>query len=137
MRAAALILLFASPAHADLYRWIDPDTGSVKLSSLPPSDPRVAAEVVRYRGTAAPPKPAPEARVSIPALEGRWRSLLAQLAGLTPQDFTRGAEGIRQHVEAYEAVRAELDRRDPAGAARRSSESATLLERMRQGLASR
>jgi len=32
-----MVLLFmAQAALADLYRWIDPETGSVKLSSYPP-----------------------------------------------------------------------------------------------------
>lgn len=35
---AAVLLLFlrAGPAAADLYRWIDPETGSIKYSSYPP-----------------------------------------------------------------------------------------------------
>ena len=38
MRFAALIaaFLWAAPAAADLYRWVDPETGSVKFSSYPP-----------------------------------------------------------------------------------------------------
>lgn len=36
-RVAWMLLLAAAPAaQADLYRWIDPATGSVKLSSVPP-----------------------------------------------------------------------------------------------------
>ena len=31
-----LATLSAVPAHADLYRWVDPQTGSVKFSSYPP-----------------------------------------------------------------------------------------------------
>ena len=35
---ASVVLLFtwANPAAADLYRWVDPETGSVKFSSYPP-----------------------------------------------------------------------------------------------------
>ena len=33
---AVLISLWATPAAADLYRWVDPETGSVKFSSYPP-----------------------------------------------------------------------------------------------------
>ena len=38
MRLAMMIAMFAwaVPAAADLYRWVDPDTGSVKFSSYPP-----------------------------------------------------------------------------------------------------
>ena len=141
MRALALSLLglFALPAHADLYRWIDPDSGSVKLSSMPPSDPRVSAELVPFRGAAAPapatpaaPKPKPAAG-PVAALETRWSELLTQLTGAAPQDFNRASDGLRQQMEAYEAVRVELDRLDPAGAARRRNESSSILDRLRQG----
>jgi len=56
---AFLVLLPA--AHADLYRWVDPETGSVKLSNSPPpwydtpNGPKV--ERVPY----APPAPKPAA----------------------------------------------------------------------------
>jgi len=35
---AAVVVLFAciNPAAADLYRWVDPETGSIKFSSYPP-----------------------------------------------------------------------------------------------------
>jgi hypothetical protein len=140
--AAGLIVFVPLAAHADLYRWIDPDSGSVKLSSLPPSDPQIQAQIVPY---SAPTLPKPGAPASTPAaggsaalaeLESRWNSLLTLLTGLTPQDFKKGAEGLRQHLEAYESVRAELDRLDPAGAARRRTEVASVMERIKQGLAS-
>ena len=57
-------LAFSLPAQADLYRWVDPQSGSVKFSSVPPDwygdplregvAPRV--EVLRYQG-AVPAKP--------------------------------------------------------------------------------
>ncbi len=143
---ALVVLLFvAASAHADLYRWIDPQTGSVKLSSMPPSDPTINAQLVTFQAPAAPKPPAtpPPAKpaatdataTSVQGLQARWSELMTQLAGITPQDFNKGAEGIKQHMEAYEAVRAELDRLDPGGAARRNAESASLLDRLRQGLA--
>jgi hypothetical protein len=62
--AAALVAL---PVQADMYRWVDRETGSVKLSNTPPpwfgdpekepQNPRV--EVIKYRGPAEKPKPAP------------------------------------------------------------------------------
>ena len=61
--------------------------------------------------------------------------ILTQLTGTKPQDFNRAGEGIRQHIEAYEAVRVELDRLDPAGAARRRSESTSLIDKLKQGFA--
>src|SRR5213075_2292276 len=138
MKALLLLLCLAAPAHADLYRWIDPETGSVKLSSVPPSDSGVSAEVVSYRAPAVP-KPSATAAVSrastTQVLETRWSELMTKLTGLTPQDFQRGGEGLKQHMEAYEAVRAELDRLDPAGVARRNAESTTVIDRLRQGFA--
>lgn len=128
MRLVCFILWLPLTAHADLYRWIDPVSGSVKLSSLPPSDPQIQAEVVRYNAPVPPKPPATD-------LESRWRALTSQLLALTPQDWNRASDALRQHLEAYEAVRAELDRQDPAGAARRREESTTLFERLKQGLA--
>ena len=141
MRALLLLACVALPAHADLYRWVDPDTGSVKLSSLPPTDPTVGAELVPYKAPALPKAPAtpaaskPAATTSVPELQLRWSQLMTQLTGLTPQDFNRGSEGLKQHMEAYEAVRAELDRMDPAGAARRNAESTSIFEKLKQGFA--
>jgi len=64
------------PAHADLYRWVDPQSGSVKFSSVPPDwygdplregiAPRV--EVLRYRGPPAAKLP-PTAAEEIGTLE--------------------------------------------------------------------
>lgn len=140
-----LLLCIAAPAYADLYRWIDPETGSVKLSSMPPSDPAVGAELVPYRAPAAPKPPvtaavpakpaAQPAAKTVEALQARWSELMTQLTGLTPRDFSKGAEGFKQHMEAYDAVRVELDRLDPAGVARRNAESASLIEKLRQGFA--
>ena len=145
VRLLLLLLCVAAPAHADLYRWIDPETGSVKLSSMPPSDPTVGAELVPYRAPTAPKPPATAAVAAKPAaeppaktveaLQARWSELMTQLTGLTPRDFSNGAEGFKQHMEAYDAVRVELDRLDPSGAARRNAESTSLIEKLRQGFA--
>ena len=139
MRALVLLALVALPAHADLYRWIDPDTGSVKLSSLPPSDASINAQVVPYKAAALPKAtpalPAKPAATMVQALQAKWSEILNQITGLSPQDFQRGGEGLKQHLEAYEAVRIELDRVDPAGAARRRAESDGLLERVKRGFA--
>jgi len=134
MRALFLVALVALPAHADLYRWVDPQSGTVKLSNLPPADAAIRVEVLPYRGPGGAPvqpvraKPDPGA---VATLEARWRSLLAELAVLPERpDFERGGEGLRRHLEEYEAASAELDRVDPAGAKRRQAETAGLLERL-------
>ena len=49
-------------------------------------------------------------------------------------DFSRAGSGIQQQLEAYQAVAAELDRLDPAGAARRRQQEAGFIETLRRGL---
>ena len=131
MRALALLLVLAAPApaQADLYRWVDPATGSVKFSTLPPSDARLQAEVMPYRG---PPKRAvPDAAESVAALEARWRAMVLQLAARAPQEMSRDRNALRAEFDAYESLRAQLDRLDPAGARRRAAETGVLVERLR------
>ena len=90
--------LVALPAQAQLYRWVDPDSGSVKFSSYPPPWYREegqvgpAVEVIQQRPAApaakpAPPKPA-AARPAAPApdrldADGAPRSAL-KAAGEAP-----------------------------------------------------
>ena len=138
---AGFLLAVAASAHADLYRWVDPATGSVKFSSLPPADAGIEPDVVRYN---APPLPKPEkpaaltARPPVPSagiaeLEGRWRTLLAQLSVLTARDLSKDGTAVRQQLQAYESARIELDRLDPAGAARRAAEARAMIERPKPG----
>jgi len=133
MRWALLLVALPLSAHADLYRWIDPATGSVKYSSLPPSDPRIEPEVVRYNAPPPPPpKPAPVIVVpqsNTAELETRWRGLAAQVASIPPQELRSGSERVREQLQALQAVRTELDRLDPGGAARRNTEMAAMMQR--------
>jgi len=129
LRTLALLLVLAAPAYADLYRWVEPGSGSVKFSNLPPANPQLGAELVPYRGA---PKPPAGSSSSLGALETRWRALVVQLAARSPQDMARDRGVLRQELETYEALRAELDRRDPAGAPRRAAETGVLVERLRQ-----
>jgi hypothetical protein len=65
-----LFSLWAPSAHADLYRWVDPETGSVKFSSYPPPwygdeakqrrAPKVEHIPARGPGASVLPEPAPE-----------------------------------------------------------------------------
>ena len=146
--ALGFVLLTATPAYADLYRWVDPQTGSVKYSSYPPpwfGQPALevnapATEVVVYRAlgvpkpAAEPQKPSAAASV-IPALETRLAGITQFFTTLPPNtDFSRAGAGIQQQLEAYQAVAAELDRLDPAGAARRRQQEAGFLETLKRGL---
>jgi hypothetical protein len=144
-----LAMLVAFPVQADLYRWVDPQSGSVKFSSYPPpwfGDPQrergaPAVEVIPYRGPGAPAKPVAAPEKPSPAastratLEARWAGLMQFFATLpATTDFNRAGSGIQQQLEAYQALSAELDRLDPAGAQRRRAQEAGVFETMRRGL---
>lgn len=141
MRLAWLLVVLPLSAQADLYRWIDPASGSVKYSSQPPTDPGIQADVVPYNAPPpprpapakpAPPTPAAAAPVVSPAvaeLEARWRSLAAQVTALPPAELKSGSDRVRQQLQALEAARVELDRLDPAGTSRRSAEMVAMMQR--------
>ena len=152
MRGVLLVVLLgALPADADLYRWVDRETGSVKFSNAPPpwfGDPErersaPAVEVIQYRQPGAPaPAPAadkPAAMASvIQALEARWAELNKFFAALPPDaDAERAGAGVQQQIQSYDALRAELDRLDPQGVARRRAQEPGVLETLRRGLAAR
>lgn len=127
-KVVAVLLLLCAPlaARADLYRSVDPETGSVKFSSFPPAGGN--AQLLPYRG---PGVPVPD----VQSLEERRRALQQSLI-LAPAE-PRGAgagDALRQQAEAYQGISAELDRIDPAGAERRRAEDAGMLEKMRRGL---
>jgi hypothetical protein len=143
-----LAALAAFPAHADLYRWIERETGTVKYSSYPPpwfgdreKELRApAVEVIRYQGPVPAPSEPAAAKPSsgaalLVALEAQWKALTQFFSSLPPgTDFARAGAGIQQQLEVYQAVSAELDRMDPAGAARRKAQEAGILETLRAGL---
>lgn len=146
MRTLALLLLLSASARADLYRWVDPATGSVKFSNLPP-EPGVNAQVLPYQGPVPPkstaPSPAsakpltvaPADASSVPALEAQFNVLYAQLASAPPESYRNADNKLQGQMQSYEALRAELDRVDPAGAPRRSAATLALVERLKQALA--
>lgn len=77
------ILGWAGAAAADLYRWVDPDTGSVKFSSYPPpwyGDPakeKRAPKVQVIPGSVSAPAAKPPAD-AIPAAIGAPRKPAAE-----------------------------------------------------------
>ena len=137
MKIFFLVLFFASfAARADLYRWVERESGSVKYSSTPPpwyGDPQrergaPAVEVLRYR---APGKP-PAAEAASPAgrqgveLEARRTDLLKFFHALPPTTDL-ASPGVREQVQLYLAISAELDRLDPPGASRRRAQQPPIL----------
>ena len=145
MRPLVLLAgLAAVPAHADLYRWIDPESGSVKYSSVAPSwygdgerqGRAPAVEVVPYVPPGVSPrKPEEAARpggTAVSALEARWRALLQGFSVLTKSDFEKAGRGLGEQLQAYQAVVAELDRLDPGGRRRRQAEETLVLEKLKK-----
>jgi hypothetical protein len=147
---AALAAAFSSilPAHADLYRWVEPQSGSVKYANSPPAwfgDPErehrhPAVEVIRYEPvpvTAAKPATAESGPSVLAGLEARFASLLQFFQSLPRStDFDRTGAALQQQAEVYKAVSAELDRIDPSGAARRraAAQELGILDQLRAGL---
>jgi hypothetical protein len=144
---SALLLSASFAAHADLYRWVERETGSVKFSNTPPpwygdaekQRGAPAVEVVPYRGAGPAPNPpqtqsAAAAARAIAVMEARWLELVRFFASLPPStDFSRAGPNIRPQLEAYETLTADLDRLDPAGAPRRGAQVANALGNIRRG----
>ena len=138
MKIFLLLLVFASfAARADLYRWVERESGSVKYSNTPPpwyGDPvkergAPAVEVLPYRapGKPRPPEAASPASRQTAALEARRADLLKFFSALPPTtDLTNPA--IREQVQSYLVVSTELDRLDPAGASRRRAQLPPIFE---------
>jgi hypothetical protein len=149
------LLGWAGDAAADLYRWVDPESGSIKFSSYPPPwygdsvKSRRAPKVELIPGERSAPstqkaatataKPTPaaargEGEDGGGPLDTLRKELLRKLGVPSGADFQRGADGLKQQLEAYDAVAKELDRIDPKGAARRRAESQSVLDKIREGL---
>lgn len=138
-----VFVFFAQEVPADLYRWIDPESGSVKFSSYPPpwyGDPaqeRRAPKVERIPERVSAPAAQPRnlQATELERLEGRRKTLLQQLSNLPARaDFARAGSGLKQQLEAYQALSVELDRIDPKGAAARRAETQPLLDRLVEGI---
>lgn len=158
---ALLLAIFAGTAVADLYRWVDPETGSVKFSSYPPpwygdaekekGAPRVEHIPERKSastpgtpvnvpgptglpGAAATSPGAPQA-ASLEALEEQRKRLMLEIASPTGQkDLQSGGAALKKRLESFAAVSTQLDRLDPAGAEKRRAEAQPVLEKLVQGL---
>lgn len=150
-----LATLLSIPAQADLYRWRDPQSGSIKFSNQPPpwhgdpvreiGAPRV--EVVPDLSPRARPAPQADAKPAAakPAagpgvlsnLEAQFGTLLQFFKQMpTSTDFDRTGAAFQQQTDMYRALSAELDRQDPAGAARRRAmaQESGILDQLKKGL---
>jgi hypothetical protein len=144
LRLSLLLLsLWAPGAHADLYRWVDPETGSVKFSSYPPPwygdeakqrrAPRVEHIPARSPGTSARVEPAPDApRDAAPSLDALERQRRATLEQLNASVGRPGAEAQKQ-LESLATVMEQLDKLNPEGAAARRAETEAMLQKLIKG----
>jgi len=120
------LLAAASLAHADLYRWVDPESGSVKLSNTPPpwyergGGPGV--ERIPFAAPSARPTTDPLAPASLGVLQARWREVL----------LTVSSQPTKESVQALVQLTAQLDKADPAGARRRQEEVASILRSLQR-----
>ena len=141
----AVLLALTPDARAELYRWRDPQTGTIKYSSYPPpwygdetreaNAPKV--EVLgnhqpsdKERGTPADEMAEKVAEV-VRFMEQRRGQLLARMtvarasAGFDPSD-----PAFQADLQAYRGVTRELDKFDAKGAAARRSADARVFENL-------
>jgi hypothetical protein len=129
-------------ALADLYRWVDPETGSVKFSSYPP--PWYGDEAKQRRAPKVELIPAgrdastgseaaslaQESAKRMESFETQRKSLLRQLA---QPGAERGTQGLQKQLEAYSVLSEQMDKIDPTGAAARRAEMQVLIDKIVKG----
>jgi hypothetical protein len=142
---AVVLAGLAPSALAELYRWRDPQTGTIKYSSYPPpwygdESREAGAPKVEVLGGGQPGgkesrTPADEmaAKVAevIRFMEQRREQLLSRMtvarasAGFDPAD-----PGFKADLQAYRAVTSELDKFDPNGATARRRTDARVFDNL-------
>jgi hypothetical protein len=142
---AAVLMGLAPDAAAELYRWRDPQTGSIKYSSYPPpwfgdeareaNAPKVEVLSGPQAGGKDGGKPADEMAEKVAEvihfMEQRREQLLARMtlarasAGFDPATPTFQAD-----LQAYRTVSRELDKFDPRGTAARRRADASVFENL-------
>lgn len=144
LAAVVFLLLHAAPAAADLYRWIDPETGSVKFSSYPPpwygdaAAQRRAPKVEVIPGRDAAGRQVagdkPEGGRLLESLEVQRKAILQQVPALAARSGSElSGSTLQRQLEAYAALAAQMDKLDPQGAAARRGEVQMIFERISKG----
>jgi hypothetical protein len=137
--------LFTGAAAADLYRWVDPETGSVKFSSYPPPwygdegaqkrAPKVEHIPARStpRGPDARLESAPGApREGAPNLDALERQRKTTMEQINASAGRPGADTQKQ-LETLAAVIEQLDKLNPEGSAARRAETEAMLQKIIKG----
>ena len=144
MRAIFLlaILGWAGAAAADLYRWVDPESGSVKFSNTPPPwygnqakerrAPKVQVIPSGSKG-AVTPEPGDKPQDLGTVMEGfdaRRKAMLLQFPPLVAQSGSEGgAQALKKHVEEYHKLADQMDKLSPQGAAARRGEMQMTMDK--------
>ena len=115
---AVVLFAWANPAAADLYRWVDPETGSVKFSSYPPP----------WYGNAQAARRAPKVEV-IPAM--RAAPAFGPVPNVDGEPAARPAER-KQPVDRAPLLELAKDRPRPATDAPRGDRRDVLLKLLAQ-----
>jgi hypothetical protein len=134
----------ALDAAAELYRWRDPQTGSIKYSSYPPpwygdeareaNAPKVEVlsdQPVGDTKAKPPDEMAEKVAEVVRFMEQRRDQLLSRMTvARASAGFSPNNPAFRADVEAYRNVTRELDKFDPKGAAARRRADARVLENL-------
>jgi hypothetical protein len=140
--------LFGGAAHADLYRWVDPETGSVKFSNYPPPwygdeakqgrGPKVERIPTRRDGAARPDTAAAGAQDparGFETLEAQRKAMLQQMPGIAARGGAQGGvPALQKHLEAFATLSQQIDTVNPEGAAARRAEAEAVLQNLIKGL---
>ena len=149
-----LVFLWIAPALADLYRWVDPETGRVKFSSYPPPwfndaasqgrAPKVEVIAPSKMAPAFAPEtegePAPKAAergVSRDALVKQVTQRVAALASSAPEAMGQAYAELAEPLQQLERLDRQQKASNPGGEAARFEEKAKLaapLESRRSSL---
>lgn len=142
-----MFLFWSAAARADLYRWVDPETGSVKFSSYPPpwygdeAKQRRAPQVERIpagRDPAARPDDAAgrpqDSGKGYEALEAQRKAMLQQMPAVAARGGTEsGVPALQKRLEAFAALSEQIDKLNPEGAAARRTEAEAVLQKLIKG----
>jgi hypothetical protein len=142
---AAVLAALAPHARAELYRWRDPQTGSVKYSSYPPpwfgdeareaNAPKVEVLGGPQAGGKDSDKP-PDAMAEkiaevVRFMEQRREQLLARMTiARASAGFEPANPSFQADLQAYRNVTRELDKFDPRGAAARREADVRVFENL-------
>jgi hypothetical protein len=142
---AGVLAGLAPEACADLYRWRDPQTGSVRYSSYPPpwfgdetreaSAPKVEVLGGPQPGAKDGAKPADEMAEKVAEvihfMEQRREQLLARMTlARASAGFDPANPKFEADLQAYRNVTRELDKFDPRGAVARRRADARVFENL-------